>query len=242
MTLSESPTAMLRKKYGLVVTPIHRAVGSDALNFEGTGVLVATNCRWLFTAAHVLGEREVVFVSGEKPVVISRDRVGISPPELDLAYVELAPAEAASLEAVGLRFLPFQALDVSTDEFSPERDGCLIAGYPTRSVDVDGDERKIRAQPTTVTSQFLTPRERQGLSLKPGLQLAVKFAGLSDPNGGLKGFDPKGMSGSGIWRREADDLRLAGIVTDYDPKRNILIGTRLRPMLEEILRHLREDN
>jgi len=225
----------------LVMTPIHRAVGSDALDFEGTGILIATHCRWLFTAAHVLGEQAGVFLSGTKQVPISRDRFGISPPELDLAYAELSPEEVVSLEAVGQRFLPFEALDASVEEFSPERNGCLIAGFPTKSVDVNGDERKIWAQPTTLTSQFLTPRERQGLALKPELQLAAKCARLSDRTGKLKGFDPKGMSGSGIWRGAGGDLRLAGIVTDYDRKRGIIIGTRLRPMLQEILRHLRED-
>ena len=236
--MTESPSTVLKRQFGLVMTPILRRAGSDALDFEGTAVLVATNSRWLFTAAHVIGAHEIVFLSGQSQIVIPRDRFGISPPELDLAYAELTPAEAASLEAVGLRFLPCAALDGSISELSPRRNGCLIAGFPATEVRVDGDERKIAARLTAVTSQFLTPKERLGLKFDARLQVAAKFGGLSE---GRQKFRPEGMSGSGIWREEAGQLQLVGIATDFDPARRIILGTRLRPLLEELLRHLRED-
>jgi len=239
--MTASPAALLQQRYGLMMTPLFRQVGPDAIDHEGSGVLVATNCRWLFTAAHVVSKHDVLFLPGRPQMVLRKERFGISPDFLDLAFLELSPAEVENLERSGLRFVPFEALDLSTEELPPDRDGCLIAGFPGPNVDVDGDNRTIRAGPTVVTSQFLSARERMGLRLEGETQIVAKFGGLREGGRKLNRFKPDGISGSGIWRNEAGEPRLVGIATDYDPGRRIVIGTRLRPMLQEILRHLRDD-
>src|SRR5271165_3484268 len=118
-----------------MMIPLFRKVGSDAIDHESSGMLVATKCRWLFTAAHVVTKYDVIYLPGRPQIAIPKERFGISLDPLDIAYLELSPSEAENLEGSGLRFLPFETLDLSTKQFPPVRNGCLISGFPTSNVD-----------------------------------------------------------------------------------------------------------
>jgi len=218
------------KRHGLVITPLYRTIDGDGIDHEGSAVLIGTNGRWLFTAAHVIDAHDIIFLPGRPQVRIHKERFSVSPPSLDLAYMELKPSEANALINCGLKFLSLEKIDASTEPFPPDVYGCAISGYPVDSIEIDGDACTINAKPTIVTSQFLAPSELVHAKLDPQNQIAAKFGGLS--------IDPKGLSGGAIWRVKTEEATLVGIATDYDPKRKILIGTRVRPMLQEILRIL----
>ena len=228
------------QRHGLVITPVYRQISEDAIDHEGTAVLVGVNTRWLFTAAHVVAGHASVFLPGRPQVQIRRERFGLSPLSLDLAYAELSPNEIKTLIACGLKFLPLENLAASTEMFPPSRNGCVITGFPVGSVEIDGNDRTIQVKPTMVISQFLTHGELVQSRLDAQNQVAAKFGGLTAGIFKLKKYDPRGMSGGAIWNTCVGNAKLVGIATDYDPTRKIVIGTRIRPMLEEIVRGLRE--
>ena len=228
------------RRHGLVTTPVYRQIDTEAIDHEGSAVLIGVNTRWLFTAAHVIEKHDRLFLPGRPQVHIRRERFGFSPPPLDLAYAELSPGEIETLVACGLKFLPLENLNASTELFPPDRNGCVITGFPAHSVEIDGHEHTIRVKPTMVTSQFLTPDELVHAHIDPRIHIAARFGGLTEGKAKLKNYDPRGMSGGAIWKTASGEAKLVGIVTDYDPKRKIVIGTRVRPMLEEIARHLSE--
>ena len=228
------------RRHGLVITPVYCQIGADAIDHEGSAVLIGVNTRWLFTAGHVVANHDRLFLPGRPQVHIRRERFGLSPLSLDLAYVELSPKETETLLACGLKFLPLEDLIASTELFPPDRNGCVITGFPAHSVEIDGHERTIRVKPTLVTSQFLTPDELVHAHLDARIQIAARFGGLAEGKSKLKKFDPRGLSGGAIWKTSGGEAKLVGLVTDYDPKLKIIIGTRVRPMLEEIARHLCE--
>ena len=255
------------KRYGLVTTPVLRQIGGDAFDHEGSAVLVGTNTHWVFTAAHVVDRalnsqstegtiqrNEALFLPGSPQqvrIVGGRFRLSEHPPStvsqrnqapgLDLAYAELSPDEAQCLLNIGLSFLPLEEVWAGEDFLPWHLNGCAFTGYPAGTVRIDGDERKIGATPFLLTSRFLAPEElakiRPKLDLR--LQVAAQIRGLTEAENKSEGFDPGGMSGGGIWLVDGEP-KLVGVATDHDPRRDLLIGTRLRPMLQEIARELAE--
>lgn len=58
----------------------------------------------------------------------------------------------------------------------------------------------------------------------------------------MRKFDPAGLSGGAIWRVSlSGDAKLVGIMTDYDPKRKMILGTRTQPLLAALTRELMDN-
>jgi hypothetical protein len=223
-------------RFGRIVTPIYRQLGGDAIVHHGTGVLIKTTDRfWLFTAAHVLEGHRALFLPGEsRNIVVPSDRFITCRDPLDLAFTELSPADAADTESIGSKFLSVEHLDGTAGPFPPLR--CGILGYPDRSVEVDGDSRKMKVHPTVLSSSLLSLKELSSARLNPEMQIAAFFKGFMTPTGKkLKGFDPRGLSGGAFMCKAGDKVKLVGIATDYDPRRKMIIGTRLRSLLQKML-------
>ena len=249
------------KRHGFTFVPVYRQSGTNSLDHEGSAILVGSNTRWIFTAAHVVEralvhdrqdgstERQhAIVLPGHPQVRISGLRFKLSEdqpanpsdrPELDLAYAELFPSEAQTLLNNGLHFLPLEEVSSIEGDLPSHRNGCVFTGYPAGSVEIDEDNLKILNHPTMLTSQFLTRNELVNSRLNPQTQIGAPVKVLWEKNEQgvrIKKFNPLGLSGGPIWIIEGNNCKLVGIATEYDSKRLLLIGTRLRPMFQEIAR------
>lgn len=102
-------------------------------------------------------------------------------------------------------------------------------------MEVDGDFRRVKVQPTVLSSTLLTEKELLDAHLNRETQIAAFFKGFVTPRGDkLKGFDPSGLSGGAFMCGTDAEVKLVGVATDYDPRRKMIIGTRLRSLLQEM--------
>ncbi|HEY4299380.1 MAG TPA: hypothetical protein VGM73_00820 [Candidatus Didemnitutus sp.] len=226
-------------RFGRVITPVHAQVGDSHLAHLGSAVLVRTRSRfWLLSAAHVLKQQVNLWLGGKPQSFPLRGNLVWFGDPLDLAFTELSAANSEALINNGNSFLPIARVDARTRDFSNFR--MIAHGFPARGIEIDGDSREITATPTTLRSKFLSNVDLRKSNCDPALEVAGLYDILVDSNGQpVKKLEIRGLSGGAIWSRSEDDkLHLVGIVKEFDPKRKLVIGTRIRPLLVEMERRL----
>ena len=233
------------ERYGRVVAPIYRSDSMSRPDYVGTGVLVrdASNY-WLLSAAHVFGEHDPLWLPTAPAFkrvrsTIRSDKYSTDP--LDLSFIELNFPEAAGLESAGYEFLPISAAQITASEYPEGR--CAILGYPAAGgVTINHDSESIDYRALIARSNFVKRSKVSLLRLDPKVKLVIKYEDFSEDVTGKKiGIPiPSGLSGGAIWScpKDAEPV-LVGILTEWDRKKKILIGTQLWPMIRQIALRLR---
>jgi hypothetical protein len=216
------------EKHGHVVVPVYKSPDGDGVIHEGSAILVKTSSKyWIFTARHV-SENCKGIVLASQPNVRLPGPVISHPDPIDLAYTEIGREYVDAIIAAEMAFLPSDLIAATLDSLSPEC--CAFTGYPDKAVDIDGNERTALVWPQRFFSTFADDSAIAAAGYDPTIHLGARVKLTQKPCG---------LSGGAIWRVRADgDVKLVGIATDYDQRRSLLIGTRIRPMIENIIQRL----
>lgn len=228
------------EKVGHVVVPAYRGLPPDGVVHVGTAILVKTSTKyWIFTAHHVY-EACGPIVLGSSPNRRLSGQVVYCKDPLDLAYAEIAPKDIAPILAADMAFLPVELITPESGPLSGQH--CVFSGYPGDAVQVDGDEHTSDVTPIRIWSTFASDDTLARTGCDPAIHIGAPITKPHSLDGNrVRKFDPKGLSGGAIWRvKEDGEVGLVGIATHYDPKRKLLIGTRIRLLIEEIARRLQE--
>lgn len=220
----------------------------------GSAVLFASGNRtFVLTAAHVVTKFQThgMYLGGRERIVEAEGRRHYSVPtapggvdRADVGFIELSQDEAASLGEV--RFL--RAADVDPDEWSrPLPQGrnralYVVFGYPASKMKRNPVRLTVRTPPMTYLGPGASPDKYAAVGVEPHSHLVVDFVrdALVTRTGVGRGPVPRGVSGGGAWRCEnltTGDLtesRLVAIMTEWHQERDLLVGTRVGPILEEI--------
>jgi hypothetical protein len=226
--------------YEDVVIPIYQEY-PDGLDLQGSAVLVKSiSAFWLFTAAHVVGPDLRLWLPG-RPFSMLNEPVRMCNDPLDLAYVRLQARTVMALQTIGLVFLPIDCVDPSNESFFPGR--CIFSGYPVHRTKVDNVRGIASATPIELTSDFLSDAELRRRRYDTKVHLAARLKHLRDASGPVPSFDPCGLSGGALWRAsKLGKQTLVGIVTEYSRKKKVLSGTRIRPLIVDIVRTMERND
>jgi hypothetical protein len=217
------------------------------LQLVGTSVPFSVQGRqFLLTAKHVLewhGADELLYPTdreGRDIVGVSGDYVGVSKATVpdpsgldnaDLAVLELPPENLSSAYSSVPRYMVAGSITLKhVDKIS-------LIGYP-----VTRNKYRPRSRNNVLKSVALEiPHEitsYDALGLNPVTHFCAKFnhKEMKGPDGrGFRPLNPSGLSGGPAWnvtetaRRTGTDegASLLGIVSEYDPKHNVIWGPRL---------------
>jgi hypothetical protein len=227
-------------RFGRIITPVYKQVGDSHLDHLGTAVLVrANNSFWLLSAAHVLRDHQKgLWLCGRPKTFQLTGTLVWGDDPLDLAFTELTKTEHQALIDVGNDFLWVENVDATAGDFGDTQ--MIVSGFPESRVVIDGDERSILATPTNLRSKFLSNAELRVRRYDPTIRLAGSYDVLVDNDGhSVKKLSMRGLSGGAIWcRNDSNELKLVGIAIEYDSKRKLLVGTRIRPLIAAIARRI----
>jgi hypothetical protein len=239
-------------KHGNVVTPIYLERIPGKLEHLGSGVLLQfKEGHFLFTAAHVLAEKVngQILLPGTPVFLTPRGNIISSCqllPEvaqrdtIDLSYIQLDVDEVKMLKDCGSRFL-----QVTLENFEPTGSAPLlgmgtVSGYPCSAVTITGNKAEIHYT-DLVEMQFAPPARIRRAGLNPETTIGlIRHQKLFLDGKRLHEFELRGMSGGAIWAHDNGHVRLVGIFTEYHSSRALLIGTRLKPLIEELVRRFRQ--
>ena len=222
------------KRYGHVVVPVYKSPDGDGVVHEGSAILVKTSSQyWMFTARHV-SENCNGIVLASQPNVRLPGPVISHPDPIDLAYTEIPKEHVDAILAAEMAFLPSELIAATLDSLSPEC--CAFTGYPGKAVDLDGDERTALVWPIRIFSAFAADSVVSAAGYDPSIHIGASVRIIQRQQ---EAFDPRGLSGGAIWRvRENGEVKLVGIAIEYDRRCGLLIGTRIRPLIENIIKRL----
>jgi hypothetical protein len=222
------------EKHGHVVVPVYRSPDGDGVVHVGSAILVKTTGKyWLFTAYHVYEDCQGIVLASQPNIRLAGPIVFHTDP-VDLAYTEIASADVAAILAAEMAFLPSDMIAPTLDSLAPEC--CAFTGYPNKAVDLDGDERPALVWPQRIFSTFVDDSVVAAAGYDPAIHLGAPVKIIQRQN---EAFDPHGLSGGAIWRvRENGEVKLVGIATEYHRRHGLLIGTRVRPLIENIIKRL----
>lgn len=237
------------EQHGHCVLPAYRQIGPHLVNDGSVVLLSAFQRYWCVSAAHVLVQRTPLYLGGKPFQIFEEEKVVHNSKGLDLAFFEITRIKAVAMVASNVTFLPVSEVDMAfpSDVGKP----CALTGYPEKTVDIEHEaERQIFEIRPLAMSSHLLPRQglekiRRGLSSAPHprFHMAATAGKLIDDDTGtpIKKIDFGGLSGGAIWVSGSDGShpKLYGIVTDYDPKYCVVIGTRIAPLIEAIAKSAR---
>jgi len=240
------------ERYGRVVSPIYLARAPGKISHLGSGVLVqSTEGHWLFTAAHVLADKihgkillpgvpdfftpinNVVSSCELLPGIAQRDRI-------DMSYLALTEDEAKLLQNGGARFLPATNDTFEPNGITPYPGIGTITGYPNSAVQIEG--REINVHLTNLLNMKFASHERlRRAGFDPEITIGlIRHQKEFLDRRRLHKLELRGLSGGAIWAHHSSGARLVGIFTEYHSNRSLLIGTRLKPLVMELARRLKQ--
>lgn len=139
------------------------------------------------------------------------------------------------------RFVPFDVSDRDDDYAYPGGSFFVVGGFPASAIKKQSNRGPFRIFFKTIIT---LESELDVVSHAPDLHIVLKYdlknqaKYMAGESGTQKGVLPKGMSGCGIYRISLlpnpdgeHVVHMVGILTEYDKKRRLLIGTRLKPLL-----------
>lgn len=217
----------------------------------GTGFLVATHSgHWLFTAAHVLAEHKVANITlpgtpffdlaGEVFSSSALDLESTHRDPIDLAFTELAAHEITSLEKLGLEFHPLSLDSVEGTQHDLSTATFYAGGFPLTRVEIDGTNMVSDAKRYIYSNRLFSEEKMRKFGHDSSYRMGLRYERLKQSDGSSsKPLDPRGMSGGPIWVDFAGQRRLAGLITDYDATKSLLLGTRLHLLLIALRDYIR---
>ena len=230
--------------------PLFRVDDDGEPAFEGTGVLLVLDGRWLVvTAAHVVRATQA---GGTHLLIEGNAREALKGPgkmtaperawardDLDLAAIEVTDEEAA-----GLGHASF--VDVSHDAGVKPRHWShrfLVVGYPEQLQHRDSDQSVYHTQLARYSAPRIADNRYKQCGLIEEDHLGMEFDHRKIVHGESRGGRPNfiGMSGGGIWYLDpyqsyslAHRPQLKGFLIGAAPKnKKVIFGPRL-----EVLRRL----
>lgn len=222
------------------ISPIYEE-NSSGLFHRGTCLLIKSTSRfWVLTASHVavdaVGDDHRIaplWLPGKpKFQPIDVEKIHYCPKGIDVAFFEISAEKATIVAAGEAAFLPITALAPLATV-----DGrALVTGYPEKAVEIDRGELSVDVRQFRMRSPFLTEEEMARANLNPKIHVAVHAKELHDDATKQKAgkIDFHGLSGGTI-QRDGERSAPIAIITDYDPKRQIIIGTRLFWLIRQML-------
>jgi hypothetical protein len=218
--------------------PIYRAVGSSGLTHHGTVLILRCgNICWLVTALHVLRNGgHHLWLPGKPFQYLEHSLIFHYNTALDVAYMKLPAAVAAAVEASIGQIVPIEMLDRS---IAPHGDQCVVLGYPDQCVEPDGENLVMNSAQMVYDTDLLTANVLKHCRLDPAYHLAARAENVSEGTDTIKNFDFHGLSGGAFCSCNGKTIqRIIGIITDYDPKRRILIGSQIGSVVLGLAREL----
>ena len=236
----------MKLSYDPSVCPIYEA-NSSGLVHRGSCLLVKTTNRfWIFTASHVVVDctdsnyRVAPLWLPGKPQFqpIDTENIHYCPKGIDVAFFEIAAEKAAIVAAGQAAFLPASALA----PLAVITGRALVSGYPDKAVQLDGGELTVEVRQFQLRAPFLTEQELVRAKLDPSVHVAVHAMNLRDDEATEKTgrINFRGLSGGAI-QRDGPRSAPVALVTDYDPKREIVVGTRLNWLIRQVVRKLEQE-
>ena len=149
------------------------------------------------------------------------------------------------LEKLGANFSFYDLKSFDFDYDDTKGDDYLVVGYPITRAKVRPDKNKILLRPflfktnlSTDTNLYIRTNTRPDANFLLNYQ-RKKIKDLI-PNNIVKGPEPNGLSGCGVWKivnplaHEVESIMYhpMGIIIEYYKEHHILIGTRLRVITE----------
>jgi hypothetical protein len=222
------------ERHGHVVVPVYRSPDGDGVVHVGSAILVKTTRKyWLFTSHHVSENCQGIVLASQPNIRLAGPTVFHTDP-IDLAYTEVAREDVPAILAAGMAFLPSGLIAPTLESLSPEC--CAFTGFPDKAVDLDGDERTALVWPQRIFSTFADDSVIIAAGYDPAIHLAAPVKIIQRQN---EAFNPHGLSGGAIWRvLENSEVKLVGIATEHHRGRGLLIGTRIRPLIDNIIKRL----
>lgn len=231
------------------------------LRLQGTGTLVAVRDgdSFLFTAGHVIDNfpdhLPIVTwpAAASGPVILDGPgfmsepkRLGRSMDHIDLAFLRLTPASVDGLLSAGAAFIDAAWFSLASDS----SDVYAVLGYPLAINEPDFEKSELHRRVTILNAE---PRVIWATACEAAAYARVKRSRAHNvviqrhpprgrrPSEGMK--NPQGMSGGPIFnfgpaddlRRSLATMRLAGILTEYNPKTKHFIGANAT-IMADILR------
>lgn len=246
-------------RFGCVMTPIYaepriaEARNVDLPKHIGTGVLLASKQKhFVVTAAHVLANRlqNRLYLPGSRFIEIKHDVIASCSlaPEIaakdnvDLCYFTLEKSEAVSLQLSGHSFLPMNPEAVYGGEDDLSSAVFAVGGFPAFSVEVDHEKETSTVEPQYIQDVRLVGHNRitklqsKGIGIHDRATLVLDLPAKIKINGKVTKRHVvnhlRGISGGGIWMQVNNQpAKLAGIVTEFHHAHSIMLGSRLRPLI-----------
>lgn len=216
------------ERYGRVTVPIYHVVGGRFIAHLGSGVLVSplAGSYWVASVRHVLDDDRGVVLpcSVQLPSkILSGRSMTVEQDPVDVGVAPLTLANRDALVASGYSILPLSEETVQVR--SPRSGECILSGYPTGTVEVDGDTLTCGVGSLHARTSFVPFTE-------PG-RIAATFDGFENDETGqpIPTPDPHGLSGGAMWHIEGNAMKLAGIAAEWDPARKLIIGTTVRAIM-----------
>jgi hypothetical protein len=245
--LQKAPQA-LREKYGESLRQVFSVTEYDTPHPLGSGVLIRFGSyHFLVSAAHVLDHlrSSTLYIGGNVGLVEVRGTASstISPTgvraddTIDIGYVKLD--ESAVDELGSVSFLGPDDLDPND---APGPTNLYIGlGFPAKSSKKDLNQKIVRSRMISVTGSVNETMYAE-LGLQEESHILINYDRENMVRDGVKQAAPKpeGMSGGGLWRFDATNLRpsrigkLVGILTEYRDRKRYMLATRISVVIESI--------
>lgn len=232
---------------------------SNMYRHNGTAILLKVNTNYfIISAAHVLkicSKGNFVLIEKtnrlislkEKDIKYSANRDGIIDKEFDIAFCRIEDDEAKEFEKEN-QFL--RTHDVNPIHESQSRFHYIIVGYPHSKVSIYGENIGITIKYGESFECCSKPPKDEvykqtGLSKSTCILIHYKIDRDNFSRLGVmlkQGPNPLGISGCGLWHIpepatnniENPRFKLVGILTDYYPKYNVMIATKIEFIMDKI--------
>jgi hypothetical protein len=176
---------------------------------------------------------------GGQPIITKSDNIDTD--KIDIGVYHL---DEVFLEKLDANFFFYDLKNFDFDYDDTSGDDYLVVGYPITRAKVRPDKNKILLRPflfktnlSTDTKLYIKTHTRPDANFLLNYQ-KKKIKDLI-PNNIVKGPEPNGLSGCGVWKitqssHEFESIiyHPIGIIIEYYREHNILIGTRLRVITE----------
>ncbi len=226
---------------------INRQADRARLEHFGSGILVRLREHYfVLSAAHVFTSQKLWLPGKPSMPLDEAGRTFATSPfdrtphadHLDLGYVLLNAKAVAALTALGRTFLESTEWVLA---LPPLKTAVVtFVGMPcSKSKTIVGRQQLITT-PTYIRSSALTAAEVTALGRDAKLHLAIHYdrERLSNDATGARvtGPLPEGMSGGPMWLVLPDGTpKLWAIGTDYDLQKQVLWGSKIQPLLRNLL-------